>query len=123
MHVGKNIGKIRELLGIKQESLALTLKISQQTISKIEQTTNLREQTVERIAKALNVSPNMILHYNEQVLIDFIKGPVKQDTQIDLPGHLLLLEKIIELYERLLKVEQETAMHYRLLLKSIQHGK
>jgi transcriptional regulator with XRE-family HTH domain len=43
MHVGKNIGKIRELLGIKQESLAFTLKISQQTISKIEQTANLRE--------------------------------------------------------------------------------
>jgi predicted ATPase len=27
MHIGKNIGKIRELLGIKQESLALTLKL------------------------------------------------------------------------------------------------
>jgi DNA-binding XRE family transcriptional regulator len=50
MHVGKNIGKIRELLGIKQESLALTLKISQQTISKIEQTANLRN-------KQLNVLP------------------------------------------------------------------
>jgi len=109
MHVGKNIGKIRELLGIKQESLALTLKISQQTVSKIEQTANLREQTVERIAKALNVSPNMVLHYNEQILIDFIKGTVKQDRQIDSPGQLLLLEKIIELYERLLKAERETA--------------
>ena len=109
MHIGKNIGKIRELLGIKQESLALTLKISQQTVSKIEQTANLREQTVERIAKALNVSPNMPLRYNEQVLIDFIIGAVKQDTQIDSPGHLHLLEKIIELYERLLKAEQETA--------------
>jgi len=109
MHVGKNIGKIRELLGIKQESLALTLKISQQTVSKIEQTENLREQTIERIAKALNVSPNMVLYYNEQILIDFIKGTVKQDTQIDSPGHLLLLEKIIELYERLLKAEREKA--------------
>jgi transcriptional regulator with XRE-family HTH domain len=108
MHVGKNISKIRELLGIKQESLALILKISQQTVSKIEQTANLREQTVERIAKALNVSPNMLLQYNEQLLIDFIKGTVKQDIQIDSIGHLLLLEKIIELYERLLKAKQET---------------
>ena len=51
----------------------------------------------------------MVLHYNEQVIIDLIKGTVKQDTQIDSPGHLILLEKIIELYERLLKAEREPA--------------
>jgi len=50
----------------------------------------------------------MVLHYNEQILIDFIKGTVKQDTQVDSPGYLLLVEKIIELYERLLKAERET---------------
>ena len=78
MHVGKNIGKFRELLGIKQESPALTLKISQQTVSKIEQTANLSEETIERIAQALNVSPNMLLQYNEHIPIDFIKGTSKR---------------------------------------------
>jgi len=33
MHIGKNISKVRELLGVKQESLAAALKISQQTIA------------------------------------------------------------------------------------------
>jgi hypothetical protein len=33
MHIGKNISKVRELLGIKQDSLAAALKISQQAIA------------------------------------------------------------------------------------------
>jgi transcriptional regulator with XRE-family HTH domain len=108
MHIGKNIAKIRELLGIKQESLALTLKISQQTISKIEQTENLRENTVERIANALGISTSMIYKYSDQLLIDFLKEAIS-DT--DLPKaqasvQLPVLEKIIELYERILLMEK-----------------
>lgn len=111
MHIGKNIAKIRELLGIKQESLAFTLKISQQTISKIEQTENLRENTVERIAIALGVSTSMIYKYSDQLLIDFLKeaisetGLPKEQTSMNLP----ILEKIIELYERLILLELEKA--------------
>jgi transcriptional regulator with XRE-family HTH domain len=108
MHIGKNIAKIRELLGIKQESLALTLKISQQTISKIEQTENLRENTVERIANALGISTSMIYKYSDQLLIDFLKEAIsgtdlpKAQASVQLP----VLEKIIELYERILLMEK-----------------
>ena len=109
MHIGKNIGKIREILGIKQESLAFSLKISQQTISKIEQTANLRENTVDRIANALGVSANLILNYSDQLLFDYLKeGILKPESMNDFPSaHLSLLEKIIELYERLLIAEKE----------------
>ena len=109
MHIGKNIAKIRELLGIKQENLAFTLKISQQTISKIEQTENLRENTVERIANALGVSKSMIYKYSDQLLIDFLKEAIsatdlpKEQTLMNLP----VLEKIIELYERVILLELE----------------
>jgi len=107
MHTGKNIAKIRELLGIKQESLAYTLKISQQTVSKIEQTANLTERTVERIAVAMGVSTNMIYRYNDQVIIDFLKesAPREDNVSTEIPHYLPLLEKIFELYERLLKAE------------------
>jgi len=109
MHIGKNIAKIRELLGIKQETLAFKLKISQQTISKIEQTENLRENTVERIANALGVGTSMIYKYSDQLLIDFLKEAIsetdlpKEQTLVNLP----VLEKIIELYERLILLELE----------------
>lgn len=107
MHTGKNIGKIRELLGIKQESLAVTLKISQQTISKIEQTANLTEQTVERIAIAMGVSANMIYHYNDQIIINFLKEsiPIAENQSSEIANYLPFLEKIFELYERLLIAE------------------
>ncbi len=109
MHIGKNIGKIRELLGVKQESLAFTLKISQQTISEIEQTANLRGNTVERIAAALGVSPEMILKYDDALLMDSLKMKALPPLTTDgyPPACLMLLEKIIELYERLLSAEQE----------------
>jgi transcriptional regulator with XRE-family HTH domain len=107
MHTGKNIGKIRELLGIKQESLAATLKISQQTISKIEQTANLTEHTVERIAIAMGVSANMIFHYNDQIIINFLKEsiPTADNQSSELSNYLPFVEKIFELYERLLIAE------------------
>jgi len=112
MHIGKNIAKIRELLGIKQESLAFTLKISQQTVSKIEQTENLRDDTIERIANALGVSRNMLLKYEDQLLTDFLKEAVsKKDMPKEtVPAQLPALEKIVELYERMLLMEKEKVL-------------
>lgn len=109
MHIGRNISKIRELLGIKQETLAFNLKISQQTISKIEQTAHLRDNTIDRIANALGVKANLILNYNEKAVLDFIKG----ETTMDFPSICPLIEnpnlllKVIELYERLILSEKE----------------
>jgi transcriptional regulator with XRE-family HTH domain len=108
MHTGKNIGKIRELLGIKQESLAFMLKISQQTVSKIEQTENLTERTVERIAIAMGVTTNMIYRYNDQIMFNFLKGtiPIVNSQSTENSNYFLLLEKTFELYERLLIAEK-----------------
>lgn len=36
MHLGRNISKLRELKGIKQEDFAKMLKITQQAVSKLE---------------------------------------------------------------------------------------
>jgi len=82
MHCGRNIGKIRELLGIKQETLAVMLKISQQTVSKIEQTEHLNEHTIERMAKALNVPSMAITNYNEHAFLEHLKETV---SPIDAP--------------------------------------
>lgn len=109
MHAGRNISKIRELLNIKQESLALKLKISQQTVSKIEQTENLSDNSLERIANALGINKGMILNYNEHIIIEFLNSnattsEVNFETPLD--NHQLL-SKIFELYERLILAEKE----------------
>jgi transcriptional regulator with XRE-family HTH domain len=42
LHIGRKISKIRELRGMKQEYLAAELGISQQMVSKIEQSGDIR---------------------------------------------------------------------------------
>lgn len=109
MHAGRNISKIRELLNIKQESLAFKLKISQQTISKIEQTENLSDTTLERIANALGIKKSMILNYNEHIIMECLNGNAttsELNLEIPLNNHQLLL-KIFELYEKLILAEKE----------------
>ena len=114
MHIGRNISKIRELLGIKQEALALNLKISQQTISKIEQTARIRDTTIERIADALGVKTSTIINYSEDAILDFLHDKITiNESCIDkLPETHQLLTKIIELYERLILAEREKFEQY-----------
>ena len=104
MHIGRNISKIRELLNIKQEHLASLLKISQQTISNIEQTETLNDHTIERIARALNVPAVVITGYSDDLLLTFLANPnsLEKNAQVNLSDYLRLTEKLIELYERLL---------------------
>lgn len=55
-HIGRNIARIREMRGMKQESLAELLGVSQQKISLYENAEELEDTKLEPIAKALEVS-------------------------------------------------------------------
>jgi transcriptional regulator with XRE-family HTH domain len=48
-HHGRNVKRIREILGIKQEALAMDLGISQQAISSLEQREALDKDLLEKI--------------------------------------------------------------------------
>lgn len=51
VHIGRKISRIREIRGIKQDYLAIELGVSQQTISKIEQSEEVDDAMLEKIAK------------------------------------------------------------------------
>ena len=55
-HIGRNISRIRELRGMKQDALAVAIGVSQQTISSIENSAKVDEDKLELIAKELGVS-------------------------------------------------------------------
>ena len=80
-HLGRKIGRLRELRGMKQETLAEQLGISQQAVSKIEQSEHVEEHTLERIAKALNVTPAAIKNFSEELVINNIKNNLKVSFQ------------------------------------------
>lgn len=104
IHIGRNISKIRELLGIKQEVLATHLNVSQQTVSKIEQTKQLSHTVIERIALALDVPATSITQYDERIIVESLKGSCnlnKADSK-----YVAILEQIVTLFGLILELEQ-----------------
>lgn len=109
MHLGRKISRIRELRGMKQEALATELGISQQAISKLEQSEEIEDSTLEKIASALGLPTDAIRNFNEEAVFNII-GNTFTDSSSNNNNYLCTinpLEKIIELYERLLASEKE----------------
>ena len=71
LHLGKKISRIRELRGMKQEVLAAELNISQQAVSKIEQSENVEEDALRKIAGVLGVTPEAIRHFTEESIFNY----------------------------------------------------
>lgn len=115
-HIGHKIGRIRELRGLKQEALALELKVSQQTVSKIEQSETVEDQILEQIASILGVTAEGIKNFSEEAVFNIISNSFS-DNSSNNNNYLCTInpiEKIIQLYdekvmllERLLESERE----------------
>ena len=111
-HIGRNIQKIRVYLGMKQEALAADLGVSQNVISKIEKESEIEEGLLNKIASVLGISAEVIKDFDvERAIYNSYK-----DATIS-PGAIAAVyvasqqinpvDKIIELYERLLQSERE----------------
>lgn len=116
LHIGRKIGRIRELRGIKQEALAAELGISQQAISKIEQSEKIEDEILAKIATVLGVSSEAISSFSEEVLIFHIQNMHDNSTAYQYNHQCTFnpINKIVELYnekvellERLLASEKE----------------
>jgi transcriptional regulator with XRE-family HTH domain len=110
LHIGRKISKIRELRGMKQEALAAELGISQQSISKIEQSADVDGEALEKIAKVLGVTVEGLKHFTEDSVFNNINN--FHDNSIQ--NNFNPIEKIVALYdekvallERLLQAEKE----------------
>ena len=100
LHIGRKISRIRELRGMKQEALALELGISQQAISKLEQSQKVEEEVLEKIAKALGVTAEGIEKFNEEAVFNII-GNSYHDNSSSVQYHCTFnpIDKLIEVYE------------------------
>lgn len=109
VHIGRKISRIREIRGIKQDFLAIELGVSQQTISKIEQSEEVEDTMLEKIAAVLGVSAEAIKNFSEEVLIFHIQNMHDNASayQYNYQCHYNPLDKVVELYERLLASERE----------------
>jgi transcriptional regulator with XRE-family HTH domain len=72
IHYGSNVRRLRYLLGIKQETIAEEIKMTQQNFSKLEQKEEIDDVTLEKIAKVMKISPEVIRNFNEDGVINII---------------------------------------------------
>ncbi len=110
MHIGRKICRIREIRGIKQEFLAQELGITQQQVSRLEQSEAIEEEVLEKIAKVLGVPTESIKNFNEEAVVNIIANTVNNHDQaasVFISPTFNPLDKVVELYERLLASERE----------------
>ncbi|MCI1682700.1 MAG: helix-turn-helix transcriptional regulator [Bacteroides sp.] len=120
-HVGRNLQKIRVYMGVKQEALAADLGISQQEISKIEKQDEIEDRFLTQIANVLGVAPEVIRDFDvERAIynINNIRDNTFEQGSTSIAQQFNPLDKIVELYERLLQSEREKI---ELLKKSNNH--
>lgn len=107
-HIGRNISRIRELRGMKQEALAVAMGVSQQTISNLENSENLDDDKIVEVAKALGITSEAVKNFSEEAVINYFN--TFNDSQANFGSNNCTfnpLDKVVELYERLLQAEKE----------------
>ncbi len=115
VHEGRNVKRIREMLGIKQEALALELgnDWTQKKISLLESKEVIEPNLLEQIADALKVNPEAIKNFNEEAAINYFnnfhEGSINNGTvgSTNYNCNFNPIDKVVELYERMLKEKNE----------------
>ncbi|MDQ1854908.1 helix-turn-helix transcriptional regulator [Chryseobacterium sp. WLY505] len=120
IHQGRNVKRFREMLGIKQEALALDLgdDWNQKKVSLLEQKEIIEDPLLKRISKVLKIPVEAFQNFDEEQAVniiantfsDFKEGasainihPVFNPLEAILKMH----EEKMELYERMLKEKDE----------------
>jgi transcriptional regulator with XRE-family HTH domain len=113
-HIGRNINRIRELKGMKQEALALAIGVSQQTVSNLEASETIDQEKLIEIAKALEVTVEAIENFSEENVINYFNtfNEAVSNSSFGNGTHnndctFNPLDKVVELYERLIQAEKE----------------
>ena len=119
-HIGRNISRIRELRGMKQEALAQAIGTNQQAISGIEGSEEIDETKLANIAEALGVTVEAIKSFSEENVFNYFNTFNESVTGSFITNNSCNfnpLDKVVELYERLVQVEKEKNEYLEKLLK------
>lgn len=121
IHQGRNVKRFREMLGIKQEALALDLgdDWNQKKISLLEQKEIIEDPLLKQISEVLKIPVEVFQNFDEEQAVNIISntfniekdafiGNSKPTFNINPMDEIKKLhEEKIALYERMLKEKDE----------------
>jgi transcriptional regulator with XRE-family HTH domain len=120
VHQGRNVKRFREMLGIKQEALAMDLGLewTQKKISVLESKEVINANILKQVAEILKVPVESIENFSEEAMVNYFNifndHSVNQGAVYAFNSTFNPIEKLVEvfeenkkLYERLLASEKE----------------
>jgi transcriptional regulator with XRE-family HTH domain len=120
IHHGRNVKRFRELMGIKQEGLAIELgdEWSQKRVSLLEQKEEIEQDILEQVAQILKVPAEAIKNFDEEAAINYFNtfndhsvshviGNYGTYNFNPIDKWVEALDENKKLYERLLQSEKE----------------
>ena|SRR6218665_1128310 len=121
-HIGRNISRIRELRDMKQEALAQALGTNQQAISAMENSETIDEEKLTAVAKALGVTAEGIKNYSDENILSIINNTFNSHDSstlnaVNFQPTFNPLDKIVELYERLVQAEKDKVEYLEKIVK------
>ncbi|TXK36467.1 helix-turn-helix transcriptional regulator [Pontibacter qinzhouensis] len=115
-HLGRKVQRVREIIGMKQTALADVTGMSQQNISKLEQSEQIADETLEKLAKGLGVTGDFIKSFDEEKAVYNIQTNMTFNDYAANNGHQNYqatynnnnpVEDIKEIFKQLLQSEKE----------------
>ncbi|WP_432671104.1 XRE family transcriptional regulator [Flavobacterium sp. SM2513] len=123
IHQGRNVKRFREMLGIKQEALAYDLGIdwNQKKISMLEQKEVIDSSILSQISSSLKIPVEAFQNFDEEQAVNIISNTfTSNDTStinaINVQPTFNTVDKMVELYERLLQAEKDKVAYLEKLL-------
>lgn len=114
IHQGRNVKRFREMLGIKQDALAYELgdDWNQQKVSLLEQKETIEAGLLRQISAILKIPVEAIENFDEEQVVSIISNTFNTHDQSNGVNvyptfNFNPLDKMVELYERMLQQQRE----------------
>jgi len=107
---GANVRRWREWRNIKQDVLAEQIGVSQATLSSYEKKSKLEQEILDKIAKALNIPIEAITELGKDSAINIVASTLTANDNAAIINYYPSfnpIDKIVELYDKLLQSEKE----------------
>ncbi|MGN7863448.1 helix-turn-helix domain-containing protein [Chryseobacterium sp. 22458] len=132
IHQGRNVKRFREMLGIKQEALALDLgdDWNQKKVSLLEQKETIEDPLLQKISEVLKIPVEAFQNFDEEHAVNIIANTFSLDNGSIFNAHntnpvfnpvetiLKIHEEKIALYERMLKEKDDMMTRLEELIKT-----